>query len=113
VDGSIIYRVSFSAAHRTPSGHSPDGLVHGHEWTIEIEAIRRYDASLDTAVSMLAQEFGGRDLSKMVTEDMYTLEFAAMLLERFALTYPDVIRVSVHEGPYLTANAKREPRRTT
>jgi len=112
MDTSTVYRVEFSAAHQTPSGHSPDGLNHGHEWQVEIEAIRGYDYSLDVAVGGLLAEFNGRDLAKMAP-DMDGLALAAMLMERFALTYPAITRVTIFEGRDLAHTVRREPRRTT
>lgn len=112
MDAFTTYRCSFSAAHQTVSGHSPDGLVHGHEWTVEMETASEYDQSLETAVGMLLPEFGGKDLGKMIARPD-GLGLAAHLLERFALTYPRLVRVTVHEGSHLSSTVRREPRRTT
>lgn len=107
-------KISFTVGRTFSASHQPlhDGSIgrHGHDFRVEVTvAGSNYD--LGPALNLVTDELEGRSLEDMMPgAETAVSGIASWFVERLALTFPKLTRVTVWEGANRYATVDRELR---
>jgi 6-pyruvoyltetrahydropterin/6-carboxytetrahydropterin synthase len=117
---SVQVRGEFESGHII-SGDAECGRLHGHRYSVEVEAPLKFDAAkrqttdtapLRHAVREMCRELDHRSINEMIPGVSPTPDgIAAWFLERLMLAFPRVRRVTVSESPQCAFTVTREVNR--
>lgn len=119
MDISSIATAGFDAAHRIPS-YSYCSSPHGHHWDVRVTVTGDLDPKsgwirgaehLQAALLALMVEIDNKDLDEMLPGVVSSpLGIASWILDRLALAFPRIVRVTVDCSDGNAGEIRRAPR---